>query len=188
MPTFMRDLRDRESTSARALEFTILTTARTGEVTGARWCEIDFGAKLWTVPAERMKARRMHRVPLTGAAITLLQKLPRGKPDDFIFVNRLGGPFSDAAMLEGLRGLRDGVTVHGMRSSFRDWCGDETSFGREVAEAALAHTIEDKTEAAYRRSDAIEKRRRLMVLWSGYLGGDHGKVIQITGKRAKVNA
>ena len=183
MPNFMDELRSRASTSARALELCILTAARSGEVRGATWGEIDFTEKLWTVPAERMKAKRLHRVPLTNAALALLKKLPRGKPSDLIFAGKDQKPFSDAAMLECLRDLRDGVTVHGFRSSFRDWAGDETSFPREIAEAALAHTIEDSTEAAYRRSDALKRRRELMELWDGYLAGERGKIISIAGAK-----
>jgi integrase len=183
MPAFMSELRERSSTSARALEFTILTAARSGEVRGATWGEIDLEEKLWIVPAERMKTKRLHRVPLTSAAIALLTKLTKGKPNQLIFAGKEGNPFSDTAMLECLRDLRCGVTVHGFRSSFRDWVGDETSFPREIAEAALAHTIEDSTEAAYRRSDALRRRRDLMELWDGYLANDRGKIISISGAK-----
>lgn len=177
MPHFMGQLRSRESASAAALEFTILTAARSGETTGARWREIDFKERLWIVPPERMKAKRIHRVPLNDAAIALLKKRKPGKAGDLIFAND-GQQLSDMALLECVRNLRtDGATVHGFRSSFRDWCGDETNFPREVCEAALAHTLEDDTEAAYRRSDALKKRRALMEAWTGYLAGERGKII-----------
>ena len=183
MPAFMAELRRRSSVSAHALEFTILTTARTGETLGTRLSEIDFDEKVWTVPAERMKSGRLHRVPLTDRAITLLRSLKVFKPNGYVFAGARGKPLSNWAMLECLRDLREGVTVHGFRSSFRDWAGDETSFPREVAEAALAHAIQDETEAAYRRSDALNRRRELMELWARFLAGDTGNVVVITGKR-----
>jgi len=173
MPAFMTDLRSRESTSALALEYTILTAARTGETIGARWGEIDLNRKNWTVPASRMKAKREHQVPLSDRAVEILQSLkpPDAKDDEYIFPgNKRGLPLSNMAMLECLRNIRKGVTVHGFRSSFRDWAGDHTSFPREITEAALAHVIKDKAEAAYRRRTALEKRRKLMMAWQQFLG------------------
>ncbi len=185
MPGFMIELRQRDSTSARALEFAILTAARTGEVTGATWNEFDLKEKLWTVPAVRMKAGRAHAVPLTARAAEILESIKRGKPGDYVFPGAMrGNPLSDMALLECLRDLRDGVTTHGFRSSFRDWCGDETSTPREVAEAALAHTIRDKAEAAYRRGNALDRRRELMDAWEQFLSGDlGGKVVPFARKR-----
>jgi integrase len=174
LPEFMAALRVNRSISARALEFTILTAARTGEVIGASWQEINLEAALWIVPAERMKPGREHRVPLSPGAIALLAQLPRLKGNDLVFPgSRAKQPLSDMAMLQLLRGMKPGVklTVHGFRSSFRDWAGDRTNHPRDVVETALAHVIADKTEAAYRRGDALEKRRSLMVEWCNYCGG-----------------
>jgi integrase len=165
---FMRELTEREGISARGLEFTILTAARTGEVIGARWNEIKFDEKVWTVPAERMKAGREHRVPLSDRVIEILKALPHDSK--FVFPGqRLGEALSNMAMLETLKRMdRDDLTVHGFRSTFRDWAAERTNFPAEVAEAALAHVVGDRTEAAYRRGDLFEKRRRLMDEWSEY--------------------
>lgn len=160
-------LRARESISALALEFTILTAARSGETRGATWGEFDLKNKVWTVPASRMKAGVEHRVPLSARATAILTKLKDASVSDCVFPNTDGGMLSDMALSMALRRIRPGVTVHGMRSSFRDWCGNETPFPREVAEAALAHVL-GGVEAAYRRSDALEKRRALMDLWAQY--------------------
>jgi integrase len=171
VPGFMSELRARAVISARALEFTISTVARTGEVIGAKWDEIDIANKLWTVPATRMKAGKEHRVPLTPAAIKLLEALPREDGNDFVFVGgRKGSGLSNMAMLQLIRGMRpdDKLTVHGFRSTFRDWAAERTSFPSDIVEMALAHTIENKVEAAYRRGDLLEKRRNLAEAWSGY--------------------
>lgn len=168
---FLANLRERPSIAAMALEFLVLTAARTGEVLGSSWAEIDFTSKLWTIPAGRMKAGREHRVPLSTRALAILEKLAEAKTSDFVFPGqRPGRPLSDMALAMVLRrmGIK-GVTVHGFRSAFRDWAGDRTSFPREVAEAALAHVAGDATERAYRRSDALEKRRKLMAAWAQYL-------------------
>jgi integrase len=168
VPTFMADLRGRGGISARALEFTILTAARTGEAIGARWSEFDLSAKLWTVPAERMKAGKEHRAPLSDRAVEILSIFPRD--GDFVFAGRKSDrPISNMAMLELVRGIRGmGATVHGFRSSFRDWAAEQTSYPTEMAEMALAHTVGDKVETAYRRGDMLEKRRRLMADWAAY--------------------
>jgi integrase len=168
LPAFMVELRGQTGTSARALEFAILTAARTGEVLGATWTEIDMGAKAWSVPAERMKGGRTHRVPLCERTVEILDALPRG--GDYVFGGtRARKPLSQMALLMTLRRMkRDDLTVHGFRSTFRDWAAECTSFPREVAEAALAHVIPDKVEAAYRRGDLFERRRQLMEAWSGY--------------------
>jgi integrase len=170
-PEFMAELRAEEDISARALEFTILTVARTGEVIGARWSdgEYDLDQRVWNVPAERMKAGVAHTVPLSDRAVELLKALPRIKGNDYVFPGaHPGKPLSNMAMLEKIRGLRPGLTVHGFRSTFRDWAGDRTNYARDVIEAALAHTIKNDAEAAYRRSTAVEKRRRLMADWARY--------------------
>lgn len=167
LPAFMARLRRSEFVSARALEFTILTAARTGEVIGARWPEIDTAAKVWTVPASRMKAGREHRVPLSDRAIELLTALPREDDNNHIFIGaRKGAGLSNMAMLELVKGA--GVTVHGFRSTFRDWAAETTAYPNHVVEMALAHLIGDKVEAAYRRGDLFEKRRRLMRDWATY--------------------
>jgi integrase len=160
VPQFLLELRDRNFLSAQALEFCILTAARSGEVIGATWSEFELEAKVWTIPATRMKAGREHRISLAGRAIELLQARPR----------KGNGPFalSGMAMLEMLRGMRPGLTVHGFRSTFRTWASEQTNFPREVAEAALAHTIPDAVERAYRRGDLFDKRRKLMDAWSAY--------------------
>jgi integrase len=169
VPDFIDDLRARPGTSPRALEFTILTAARTGEVIEARWPEFDLAAKVWMVPAERMKAKRAHRVPLSTRVLAILADLPREGKDGFVFIGaRAGAPLSNMAMLELLRGMRPGLTVHGFRSSFRDWASERTNFAREVAEAALAHVVGDKVEAAYRRGDLFRKRCALMEAWAKY--------------------
>lgn len=174
-PDFITDLRKLESTSALALEFTILTVARTSETTGARWSEIDFAKRLWTIEAGRMKANKTHTVPMPDRAITILRELEplQAGPDSFIFpgLERNGerGHLSNQAMLECLRGLREGVTVHGFRSSFRDWAGDATEYDPQTIEFCLAHGVGDKTEAAYRRGSAIQKRRELLSQWQNYL-------------------
>jgi integrase len=165
---FMGELRQQEGTAARALEFAILTAARTGEVIGATWNEIDFAEQLWTVPAERMKAGKEHRVPLSDAALAILEDLRKVQQDNFVFPGgKAGRPISNMAMLMLLRRMgRGDLTAHGFRSSFRDWAAERTGFPAEVPEMALAHTVSDKVEAAYRRGDLFQKRRQLMDAWA----------------------
>jgi integrase len=188
VPGFVAELRAADNISALALEFTILTAARTGEVVGARWSEIDFAAKVWTVPPVRTKSGREHRVPLTGRAVEILANLPREDGNDHVFIGaRRGKGLSNMAMLELLRGMvENGLTVHGFRSSFRDWAGERTNFPRELAEAALAHVLPDKTEAAYRRGDALEKRRQMMAAWARYCAAPSatGDVVSMQEARA----
>ena len=166
VPALVAELQKRESVSAKSLTFTILTAVRTGEVIGARWDEIDLSARTWTIPAERTKAGREHRVPLSDAAVAVLESVD-GDRNGYVFPGpKLGRPLSNMAMLQLLRKMRgDGSTVHGFRSSFRDWCG-ERGVPREVAEAALAHVVQNKAEAAYARSDLLERRRSLMEEWA----------------------
>jgi integrase len=168
LPAFVEALRAREGIGARALEFTILTAARTGEIIGARWDEIDLAAKIWTIPADRMKAGREHRVPLSPRAIELLKRLPR--EGTYVFIGpRKDTAISNMAMITVLRRMdRDEITVHGFRSTFRDWVAEQTNYPNHVVEMALAHTIGDKVEAAYRRGDLFNKRRRLMDEWARY--------------------
>jgi integrase len=183
VPAFVARLRERDAVAARALEFMILTAARSGEVLGMTWGELDLDAALWVVPERRMKAGREHRVPLSDRAIQIVQTFSSGKPDSGAYVfpgHRHGRPLSNTATEMLLRRMEVNVTTHGFRSSFRDWCGDSTHFAREIAEAALAHTVGDETERAYRRGDALAKRRELMDLWSLYCdGGQHGQVIPL---------
>jgi integrase len=166
--SFMVDLREEKGIAAAALEFLILTAGRTGKVISARWCEIDWAKRLWTVPAERMKSKRQHRVPLSVSALKVLEGLP--SHEGFIFPGlKADRPLSNMALLVLLgRMKRSDLTVHGFRSTFRDWAAERTNIPREVAEAALAHVIGDKTEAAYQRGDMLEKRRRLMGAWAEF--------------------
>jgi integrase len=167
---FMADLRQQEGVAARALDFTVLTAARTGEVIGARWDEFDLAERLWTVPQERMKAAKEHRVPLSDAALGILGELRKVRHCDFVFPGGSASrPISNMAMTMTLRRMGHGdLTVHGFRSTFRDWAADRTGFPAEVAEMALAHTVPDKVEAAYRRGDLFQKRRQLMAAWSKF--------------------
>ena len=164
LPAFMKRLRGVDTVSARALEFAVLTAGRSGEVYGARWPEIDLGGRVWIIPATRMKAGREHRVPLSDRAFAVLEELAEVKINEFVFPgHRRGKPLSHVAMAKVMSRLgAQRVTVHGFRSSFRDWAGNETHFPREIAEGALAHVVGDKAEQAYRRGDALEKRRALM--------------------------
>ena len=170
LPEFIARLRKAESISAKALEFTILTAARTSEVIGAKWPEIDLKAEVWSVPPSRMKSDRAHRVPLSACALKVLNSTPReGRGDGYVFPGaRANSPLSNMAMLELLRGLSPGLTVHGFRSTFSDWARERTAYPRDVVEMALAHIIKHKSEAAYRRGDALDKRRRLMEEWARY--------------------
>jgi integrase len=182
MAEFMLALRDESGIAARALEFTVLTAARTGETLGATWPEIDLGAALWTVPAARMKAGKEHRVPLSPAAVAVLRKmLPLrgiGRGPDLVFPGaRAGKALSNMSMNMLLRRMgQGGLTVHGFRSCFRDWCAEATAHSREVAEQALAHLLSDKVEAAYRRGDLLEKRGRLMDDWADFCGNARAPV------------
>lgn len=168
VPNFVCDLRSKNVLAAKALEFCILSAARSGEVYGATWDEIDFKARVWTIPAFRMKAAREHRIPLSDELIALLRRLEAVRTCDFVFPGRAKKPLSNMAMKMVLRRMNVSVTVHGFRSSFRDWAGNETDFSREVAEAALAHLVGDRAEQAYRRGDALAKRRQLMDAWAQY--------------------
>jgi integrase len=168
MPAFMVDLRKLDSVSARALEWTILTVARTGETLLAPRSEIDREAKVWIVPPERMKEGREHRVPLTPRCIEIFDEM-ESYPSQWLFPGRNPRkPLSEMSMAMCLRGVTMDATVHGFRSTFRDWVGDCTTFPREIAEAALAHLVGDDAERAYRRSDALERRRKLMLSWHTY--------------------
>lgn len=166
---FMGELRAREGVSARALEFAILTAARSNEVRGATWGEMDLANGLWIISAERMKAGKEHRVPLAKAAIALLKTLPRIEGTDHVFPAPRGGALSDMALTAVLKRMdRSDLTQHGFRSTFRDWAGETTSYPREVIEHALAHQLKDKAEAAYQRGDLLAKRSRLMADWAKF--------------------
>jgi integrase len=185
VPVFIGELRQCESVVALALEFCILTAARSGEVLGARWSEIDLDKKIWTVPANRMKAGREHRVPLSERPVAILKQLVEIRTGDFVFPGqRKERPLSKKAMELVLKRMKiENATVHGFRSSFRDWCGNETHFPREVVETALAHAIGSEVERAYRRSDALEKRRELMQAWANYCDPTRtAKVLQMRGR------
>jgi integrase len=179
VPAFMAEMSSNNSVSALALRFLILTATRTNEVLRAQWPEIDLEAAVWTVPAKRMKARREHRVPLSDTAMTVLKTLPRIEGNPYLFPGtRHGRPLSSMALLQLMRGKGYGVggdrgdyVPHGFRSSFRDWSGEVSTFPRDVAEMALAHVIENKVEAAYRRGDLFAKRRQMMQEWANFLKG-----------------
>ncbi|MBI0476112.1 site-specific integrase [Sphingomonas sp. MA1305] len=171
VPAFMSDLLAKTDYSARALALTILCATRTNETINATWSEVDLKNAVWTIPAARMKAGREHRVPLSTIALELLNQVPRVDANPYVFPGaRAKQPLSNMAMLEMLRGMRgDGLTVHGFRSAFRDWITETTVHPDVIAEQALAHTINDKTVAAYRRGDAFERRKKLMQQWADYL-------------------
>jgi integrase len=180
VPAFMAELREREGISARALELAILTGARTTEVLHANWSEIDFGARVWTIPAARMKARKEHRIPLSDRALEILSGLPRKGARVF------EGHTAHMAMLKVLQRMgHTGLTVHGFRSSFRDWAAEQTSFPTEVAEQALGHTISNAVERAYRRGDLFQKRARLMGAWGEFCArpSGTGMVVALRDKR-----
>ncbi|HXC28709.1 MAG TPA: tyrosine-type recombinase/integrase [Stellaceae bacterium] len=180
VPAFMVELRELDAVAAYALELTILTATRTSEVLGARWDEIDMANWLWAIPSTRMKAGKEHRVPLSDAAIAILSKMLDLRSGDYVFPGRGSGkPLGNMAMNMMLRRMkRDDLTVHGFRSTFSDWCAEQTAFASEVREMALAHTVGDKVEAAYRRGDLFEKRRQLAEAWAKFCarpaaGGDN---------------
>jgi integrase len=200
LPAFLAELREQEGISARALEYTILTAARTNETIGAKWPEIDLQARVWTIKPERMKADRRHRVPLSAPAVALVKRMTDVRDGDHIFPGDRGAGLSNMAMLELVRGMnerriRNGQSIwldpeqgkpivpHGFRSTFRDWAADRTNFPPEVVEMALAHAVEDETEAAYRRGDLFEKRRRLMAAWADYCAKapSEGAVVPLRG-------
>jgi integrase len=180
---FITQLREQEGLSSLALQFLILTATRTSEVLNATWAEVDLDAAIWTIPPDRMKARREHRVPLSKPTLTLLRELRSHRVGDFIFPSaKPNRPLSNMAMLKLLERMgRADLTVHGFRSTFRDWAAERTNFPREVAEHALAHSLRDKVEAAYRRGDLFDKRRNLMDAWARHCSqlAPLGEVVQI---------
>jgi integrase len=179
LPSFMATLRREQGSAARALEFLILTAARSGEVRSMVWSEVDLDQAVWTIPAARMKGRREHRVPLSKPALDLLRDLPREHGNPFVFVGHRPGEGLGRIVMAWLLGERMGVkdvTIHGFRSSFRDWAGEKTSVAPDICEAALAHTRGDKTVQAYARGDLFNKRRRLMEMWARYCASPPAKV------------
>jgi integrase len=186
LPAFMAELRQQERIEAQALQFTILTGARTGEAIGANWSEIDLAARLWVIPAGRMKMRREHRKPLSEPAAAILGALREVRQSEFVFPGqRVGRPLSNTAMWHLLKRMRhDNLTVHGFRSTFSDWCSECTNFAAEVREMALAHIVSDKVEAAYRRGDLFQKRRQLAEAWGRYCMTPvvTGEVVALAGR------
>jgi integrase len=187
MGSFMQRLRKQPGMGARALEFAILTAARSGEVRGATWAEFDLDGKIWTIPAGRMKAGKEHRVTLNAAAVDLLRKQPAMVGVELVFPTMKGTALSDMTLTAVLRRMEVPVTAHGFRSSFRDWAAESTAYPHEVVEMALAHAIQNKTEAAYRRGDLIEKRSRLMEDWASHcatVAADRANVTSIRSTAA----
>lgn len=185
---FMGTLRQQDGVAAVAFEFLILTATRTSETIGARWDEVDIDHAIWTIPADRIKAGKEHRVPLSAPAIAILKRLNKIRQGDFVFPGgKAKKPLSNMALLALLKRMRRAdLTAHGFRSTFRDWTAERTNYPREVAEMALAHTVSDKVEAAYRRGDLFEKRRRMMEEWARYCGAARpGNVVAI---RARASA
>lgn len=185
LPAFIARLRDQKVTAARALEFAILTAARSGEVLGARWDEMDLDESTWTVPAQRMKAGKAHCVPLSRRALEIVNALYETCTGEYVFPGQKPGKSLSGMVLEMVlhRMKIENATVHGFRSTFRDWAGDRTPFPRDVCEAALAHKIKDETERAYRRTDALEKRRTLMDAWAAYCAAPAtGKVVSLRSR------
>jgi len=167
---FMADLRKREGMGARALEFAIITAARSGEVRKATWSEIDLKDRVWTIPADRMKAGKEHRVPLADDAVALLEALPRFDGCPYVFPSNRGGPLSDMSLTAVLRRMGTDAVPHGFRSTFRDWAAESTNYPRDLCEQALAHAIGSDVEAAYRRGDMLVKRHKMMADWAKFLG------------------
>lgn len=178
VPAFLRELQAREGLGARALQLAILTAMRTGETRGARWDEIDLEGAVWVIPGERMKSGRTHRVPLSRAALAVLEPLHAARTGPFVFPGaRAGTHLARAALRKALERVGVDGTVHGFRSSFRDWASETTSFPHEVCEQALAHTVGSAVERAYRRGDVFEKRRQLMEVWAEFCTAERGKVL-----------
>jgi len=181
---FMVRLRERESAGRRALEAVILTAARSGEVRGATWAEVDLEAGVWTIPASRMKREKEHVVPLSAAAQRVFERALtlRADKDTLVFPGaKPGKPLSDMTLLKVLRDMDTGCTVHGFRSAFKDWAGEVGGFPNELSEAALAHAIANKTEAAYRRGSLLDRRRTMMAAWSDYCDGGRGVALRVVG-------
>lgn len=165
---FMQRLKKQNGTASKALEFLILTAARSGEVRGAKWSEIDFEKSVWSIPAERMKSKKPHNVPLSGQAYKLLKSIVPVVGNDLVFPSPMDKVLSDMTLTAVMRRMEVDAVPHGFRSTFRDWCADKTNYPRDMAEFALAHALNSKTEAAYLRTDMLEKRRNMMQEWADY--------------------
>jgi len=186
VPEYFRELRKVETLTAKALAFCILTTARNGTIRNARWDEIDWDTNTWTIPEEGMKAGRVHRTPLTPECLKILEEVKPFKVNDYIFPGlKRNRPLSNQALLKLLKTTHPTLTIHGFRSSFSDWCAETTAFPENLTEAALAHIVKDKTQAAYQRGDLFKKRIKLMDAWSNYcvIGKKAGDVIPLNNKR-----
>lgn len=181
---FMTALKKYDGMGARALEIAILTATRSGEVRGALWSEIDLNTAIWTIPAERMKAKKEHRIPLAVAAVTLLKALPRIDSELVFPGTKNGRPISDMTMSAVIKRMGMDIVPHGFRSTFRDWAAERTNYPRDVAEMALAHAIGDKVEAAYRRGDLFEKRRRMMAEWAAFCAAPSVKSGEVISLRS----
>ena len=188
VPGFIMGLRESNGVAALAIEFCVLTAARSGEVLGARWSEIDLAARVWTVPTSRTKTGREHRVPISSRAFSILEQVADIRTSDLVFPGQKHGrPLSATTLKNLLRRMEVRITLHGFRSSFRDWCGETTGFPREIAEAALAHVVGDMTERAYRRGDALEKRRKMMDAWARYCEPKElSNIVQLATRPAEV--
>jgi integrase len=176
----MATLREHTGVRERALEFLILTASRSAEARGAQWAEIDTAAKVWTIPGERMKSGKPHRVPLSPRALAIIEQMQGVRRNEYVFPGAQRESLTEHPMRDLLKRWGLATTVHGLRSSFRDWCREQTSYPREVAEHALAHTVGDQTERAYARGDLLEPRRRLMTAWADYCGRPAGKGATVT--------
>jgi integrase len=182
LPPFMVQLKAREAVAARALELAILTATRTGEVIGAKWTEFDLAGRIWTIPADRMKSAREHRVPLSDAVMEVVRRMRAIRQNDYVFPGERRDALSNMALLMLLRRMgRPEITAHGFRSTFRDWVEEQTDTPRAVAETALSHTVGNAVEAAYRRGDLIEKRKILMAKWAKFCSdvGPHQVVLSL---------
>jgi integrase len=187
VPAFLAALRAKKGIGARALELLILTAARSGEIRGARWPEFDLDRAEWLIPGERMKAGKPHRVPLSAPALKLLHGVPRIEGTDLVFPSRKNTPLSDMTLTKIMRDMGLEAVPHGFRSTFRDWASERTNYPRDVAEMALAHAIGDKVEAAYRRGELFEKRKRMMADWAAFCErppAAGGGVVPLKRKRA----
>jgi integrase len=184
VPAYYQEIRKQNTITALALSFIVLTAARSGEAREAAWDEIDLEAKVWNIPAERMKAGRPHRVPLSTECLSVLDRAKKLQQGELVFPGmKRGRPISDASLRNLLKESYPTLTIHGFRSSFRDWCAEATNYPREVAEAALAHVLKDKTEAAYQRGDMFERRRKMMEAWAkNCLTEQRGTVVEINKK------
>ena len=185
MGTFWRELVAVDTLASKALRLQILSATRPSEATGAHWDEVDLKAKVWTIAGNRMKANKEHRVPLSAELVAMLEAMPHREGWVFPGAGRKPGPLTSAATLKLVKQLRPGLTAHGFRSTFRDWAADQTGYPRDVAEMALAHTIQDKSEAAYRRSDLLKRRARLMQDWASYCGALPTEAANVTPFRKR---